>query len=383
MTLGVFLDAFPWTVAAEETGPMLERLRGEVGVSGLSIWAASPPVTQWRTTGLSPTLARSSGGLHYVPSTRAFASVAFNPPMSEWARSDGRFERAVDACRRRSFDVRVIVSAATIGQAATRYPEFASQNAFGLWSGTSICLSSVEVQASLCAMIADAVSQFAPSAIVVSDLASLWWEAFAPDVRFGKTLGAGGRRLLGMCFCRSCRARATDAGIDVDDAQARCRTLIDRLSDGVIPSAALATPYLSEIPALAAYARLKGELLSGFLRSLVEEAAVPILLIQDEPGAGPVDLEGVNLALPAGLISNLDPASEVEATRTREARRQELRISAEVTTQPLAQELVGTFSRAAAAGYSGFVVDNLGILSGVSCTSLKQAIRFARRSTGS
>ncbi|MEK7755692.1 MAG: hypothetical protein AAB385_00565, partial [Planctomycetota bacterium] len=63
------------------------------------------------------------------------------------------------------------------------------------------------------------------------------------------------------------------------------------------------------------------------------------------------------------------------------ARRNELQLAATSAIGPAASRLVGILPDAAQVGFAAVEIDHYGLLSESALTTLKQAIRFARRST--
>ena len=137
--LKAFLTAYPWDLIDEGVDAVLDRLHGEVGISGVSVWVASPPVVQLRVRDVGPRVVRSRGGLFFHPDEQPYAATRCKPIVSGWVKGRHPLTRIAEACAERAMDLRVIVSAAMTGRLAQRHAEMACKNVFGCVPGQSGC----------------------------------------------------------------------------------------------------------------------------------------------------------------------------------------------------------------------------------------------------
>ncbi|MGB2985153.1 MAG: hypothetical protein WBE26_04665, partial [Phycisphaerae bacterium] len=123
MTLQVFLTAYPWDLLDEDLGTVLDRLHGEIGVTGVSVWVSSPALTQLRVRDVEPRVFRTRGGLFFHPDEQRYVATRCKPVVSSRHKTRNPLARIADACAERALELRVIVSAAATGRLAQRYPE--------------------------------------------------------------------------------------------------------------------------------------------------------------------------------------------------------------------------------------------------------------------
>ncbi len=377
-----FLEAYPWDLLGKDLGATLERLRGEVGVTGLSIWVGSPQVMQLRVRRLDPRVFRTGGGLHYRPVDAGFEAIPFRPVVSDWVDGEDRLDLAVRTCVQHGLALRGRLSAGACGQLAQRYPDLACRNAFEVDSHLGVCLVNPNAQAYLLAVLAGLAVRFPFEAVILADFAATWHEAFAGGLATAVPLGPAARNLLALCFCESCRRLAGDAGVDAEETRSGVRRILERTSsEGVQPHESF-EGLLAERPALAEYRSFQLDRLNTLARRLTESCRLEVLLDRRLDGAGEGDLNGIDTSIPAGIISRIDDPGQLESAAVPRARRNELRVAASLAIGPRSPELVSMLSKAATLGFRGIEIDNFGLLPDAALTSIKQAIRFARRTAG-
>ena len=103
---------------------------------------------------------------------------------------------------------------------------------------------------------------------------------------------------------------------------------------------------------------------------LIEQTASP-----NDSHRGEIDVSSA-----AGTIARIDSADQLQALFDSSARCNELRIPAAVINEPHGQQLVAGLAEATGRGITGVQFDHYGVLPDSALTTIKQAIRFARRS---
>ncbi|MEK7757369.1 MAG: hypothetical protein AAB385_09190, partial [Planctomycetota bacterium] len=183
----LFIVAYPWDLPAEDVGGVLDQLRGEVGVTGLSLWVAAPPTAQLRasaprplslganvSSARRPRVFRTRGGVFFQPADRHYAQTRCQPIVSSWVTMGNPLATIAKACAGRGLNLRAIVSAAAAGRMAERYPEFACRSAFGDESRARLCLANAEVQTYLRAMALDLSTNAGVTALTLTDFDIRW-----------------------------------------------------------------------------------------------------------------------------------------------------------------------------------------------------------------
>ncbi len=379
--LRVFVTAYPWDLMDEGVAPALDRLHGEVGVSGVSVRVATAPVMQLRARDLGPRVFRTRGGVFFHPDEERYAGTRCKPIVSSWLKRRDPLKRIADACEGRGMELRVMISAARTGRLAQRHAEMACRNAFGDDSHVSLCLANADVQAYLCGLVADLSANYTLSGVTLSDFRLGWAEALATDLCAAHRLGEAQSALLFTCFCESCHQRATAAGVDVPMARRSVQTILQTSFDNGVAADLNIDTLLADDTPLAAYYRWRTREMCSLLGRLAELCTCELLLDRALHEPGSRYHSGLDLSIPAAVLTRIDRPDQLASALCPTARRSELRLPGSLTVGAQAPELVSTLAKAAELGLAGVEIDNYGLLPEPALTALKQAIRFARRST--
>lgn len=373
-----FVETYPWDLMPADVDGLLGRLRGEVGITGLCVWAAARPTVSLRVRNWQPRVFRSRGGMYFQAEKERYEQTRCRPLLSSWTHEGERFARILAAAGRHGLNLRLAVSAAATGRLAEHYPEFAARNVLGVESTRNLCLIHPDVQEYLIALVCDLAEQFSPTAIILSDFASGWFDAFESGFDDG-LLSPGARALCGMCFCNSCQQQAEEAGVDALAATEQTLALVQaemaRGSAGSVTSDSACPAPVSE------FRRFQHERLNGLLRCLVEASGCELLLFRSlaDPHADAV--QAVNVAIVAGVLTRLAEFEHFDVAGISKARRSELCIPVAWGARGRGPELVAVVQRAAAEGFGGVQLSHFGLLSDCLLPAIKQAVRFARRTS--
>jgi len=387
----LYFVAYPWDLPAEEVGGELDELRGEVGVTGLTLWvaasanaqlrASSPrPLSLGATVGSArrPRVFRTRGGAFFQPADRHYAQTRCQPIVSSWVTMGNPLAPIAKACASRGMPLRAIVSASATGRMAERYPEFACHSAFGDESRTRLCLANSEVQTYLRAMTLDLSTNAGVTALTLADFDIRWSDA--DDSHAGIPLGPVERSLLAVCFCESCVQRSQNAGIDVEAARRAVEQTVNLAFEQGPRVVTQEEDFLAEHQSLAGHRRRQIEDLNSLLRKLKEACRCDLLLERTAFDSRPDIASGLDHSIPSAVITRVDNPAQLPTVMPPGARRNELQLSASSTIGPAGLRLVGILPGAAQAGFAAVEIDHYGLLSESALTTLKQAIRFARRS---
>ena len=387
----LFIVAYPWDLPAEDVGGVLDQLRGEVGVSGLSLWVAAPPSAQLRasaprplslgatvSSARRPRVFRTRGGVFFQPADRHYTQTRCQPIVSSWVTMGNPLATIAKACAGRGLSLRAIVSAAAAGRMAERYPEFACRSAFGDESSARLCLANAEVQTYLRGMALDLSTNAGVTALTLADFDVRWSDA--DNFHAGVPLGVVERSLLAVCFCESCVQRSQSAGIDVEAARRAVEQTVNLAFERGPREETQIEDFFAEHESLAEHRRRQIEDLNTLLRKLKEACRCDLLLERTATDLGPDVASGLDLSIPSAVITRVGDPARLPTVMPPRARRNELQLAASSTIGPAASRLVGILPDAAKAGFAAVEIDHYGLLSESALTTLKQAIRFARRS---
>jgi len=375
-----FLSAYPWDLLDDDLGAVLDRLHGEVGLAGLSVWAACPQLSELRVRDLRPRVFQTRGGVLFQADEKCYADTRCKPIFSTWAKGRNVLTRIAEACGKRGLELRVTVSASRPGRLAERYPEMASKNAFGDQSQVGLCLSNPDVQVYLCGLVSDLSSNYPVTGVTISDFRLEWPEALARELRAPSCLERHFLPQLATCFCESCRQQAGRAGADAEMARRSVRTILEANLLGEAGDRPLAGRPGENAP-LAEYHRWRAGELSSLWQRAARGCRCDLLLDRGTPASSSADPAAMDLALPSAVLTQLDDSEDLRAAHCPSARRNELCVPEWFATGPYASRLVRTVTQAAELGFAGVEFESLSLLPDSAFTAIKQAVRFARRST--
>lgn len=365
MGFGLHMLAYPWDLADGGAEELIGRLRGEVGIDGLSVWAVTPPVVQINAGRSAAAMFSTPGGAFFLPRESMFARTTIRPVVSTWVRSRDPLEEARQLCERHGLALRVVVSVSRAGRMAERYPQVACRNALGGDSNMAICPLHPEVQAYLTALVGNLHAAYAPQAIVMTDFGPCWPDASSPAFRAPVALDSASREAMSVCFCDACMHAAKAQSADAD----RARGVAVEIATGLWRDGAGSRPARGPLDA---YLRAQREGLKEIAGKLVAASGHTLIFDQGDEPAAP------SLGVEMHALSSADQLSELADSA---GARWEIRIGADWAIGEKGPALVGLLADAARRGALAATIDHLGLLPESAYKVLKQAARFARRTS--
>jgi len=204
----------------------------ELGVDGVTVAAAYHQARDLTPRGPARVTTRRDG-VHFLPSQRFTAESPLQPPIQDGA--DAAPLAAIrDATAARGLAMHAWVVALHNSTLGERHPECVSETCFGDRLVADLCPANPDVRRYAVALARDAAALGADSVVAES----LHFGSFGHGHHHERCfvdLGALDEFLLGVCFCRHCRARADAAGVPGDEARAACAAVLDRVLSGDRP----------------------------------------------------------------------------------------------------------------------------------------------------
>lgn len=354
---------------------ILDQLRGEVGVTGLAVWGATAQQRYFRVREAVPRLIRCEGGLLFETSLRRGKC---RPPAGTMG-AKSALPAVATACARHDLALRLLLSTASMGGLAQYYPEFATRSAFDDASQLSVCLLNPAVQECIAGIACEIPLQFGVRQIVLHDFQVGWFEASDCGIRWPSPLGDVERSMLGTCFCPSCAKAAEEAGVDAEAARRSVQNLVQRSLAQATSFGGTQAGFLAEQTALAAFRTAQREQLNAFLRKIVEDSRTEVLVARSGAEAT-LEAAPWDARIPAGVITDLTTLTQLPNSILPQARRNEVALPAATLLGSRAEEFIAAMSRLGEWGYAGVQIDDYSALPDSAWVTLKQAIRFARRS---
>lgn len=379
MTIEAYTYTYPWNVLDPGADTVLGLVRNELGATGLSVVLTSPPVTRCSMRNEAMHLHRSRGGFYFTPQDDRYENTRCKPIVSSWVKGKSVLDRIAGACAALKLKLRCTLSASRTARLAQRYPEMATKNVTGEPSHHSLCLINPDVQAFLTAVIDDVTHCEQVDSIVLTDFLPVWWEAYAEEVTRPVIQNQTYQSLLGLCVCESCRQAAGQHGVETESAINSVQSMLVNAVDRGRPIGANLDTILSDNEPLTAWLEWRGQALSKLWASLSESCRCDLVLDQRDDPAYQDGWRGFDLSHPRAVLTHLPHSESLESIRNPVLQRQELRIPASMAMGDQGSKLVQTVKRAVELGFSGVEFEDGGLLGTSGYTSVKQAIRFARR----
>ena len=378
MTLRASVVFQPWDILDGDTTALMDKLHGEIGITGVSVRFVQPQGAHFRVQEVTPRTFRTRGGFFFQPDDVCYQSTRCKPILSSWVRGRNTLDRVSDACANRGMDLRVIITATRNTRLVLRHPEMAAKSVFGDVSSDALCLANPDVKAYLHGLVTDLSNRSAVQGVVVEDLRLSWSDLATAQMFIPHAFQAIEQRLCSICFCESCRQGATACGVDVQEVAGFVKTFLQQALNRGQSSGLTMRAVLAENPAVSAWLAWSAKELSGLWTSLREAAKCELVYsTQFQAEDGTPDewpLLGDDVVLTSVLR-----ADDMNRVREKPGQRRELRLCSEIVLEQQGPELVRTLSRAVELGFAGVEFEHFGQLPESAWTPIKQAIRFARR----
>ncbi len=376
-----FLAAYPWDVVDEGIDRVLDHMQGELGIAGLSLWCATPPVVQLRRPNVQPRFFRTRGGLFFQPSSELYSDTRIKPAVSHWVGKRNVIEQIAKGCADRGLTFRCMMSLSRIGRLAHRHPETACKNVFEDSSLTSVCLSNPDVQAFLCDLVGDFGSRIAVDAFYFTDVASLWREGGEGPVKSPGRSGKLASEFLQVCFCESCQQVASGADVDVAGAIDVVKRVIDKRMDGADESEFKFEAIIKEAPALLSYLEAQTHRITELLRRIAERANADVFIMHEQCKEGDSSSQFADSTAIAGDVIRVATADDVKANPSGTKSMQEIHLEGKLLSGASTSELFPLLQRALETGISAVHFGNYGLIPASAFDPIRQALRYARRTT--
>lgn len=397
-----------WDLLDEGVGEVLDRLQGELGVSGVCVPVVCPPLAQLRCRpGAGPRIFRTRGGAFFTPQEAYYQATRCKPAASSWLKNRNPLQLVAEQCRKRKLDCRAVVHSSSAGLLARHHPQTAAKTVFGDAWPERVCLVNPDVQALLVGLCRDLAENYQLSAIEMRGFHTgrIRPDSLGFDPPFD--LGPGGYALLQMCFCESCRQLAdrgseVSPGVGPESAARSAEVRLRRIFEAGPAAGGLDLTWeqlLADDAPLRKHAASQWRALAGLLESIRRECDCPVILhtyddlLQGAAGTHPL-ADGGAIGAAAAVLAHVRGTSQSE---TDEVARTVVGLAgpgqgAEVEIRPYvgqpadaeptdAPALVRNLSRLVELGIRSVNLDNCGQIPESAWPGVKQAIRFARRTT--
>ena len=385
-----FFWCYPWDLEDEGYDRALGRLAGEIGVDSISVAAVLDDLTEFRAREFKgPRTVTRRAAAHFQPTGKHYENTRLRPTAAAWMKSRNPLTRIADFARQQSLKCRAWAVCCRNSHLAARQPLSACVDVFGDPIEARLCPANPDVREYVASLVEDLSTNYALDAIELAEI------GFGGGVRsegrshtgvaFGLNGGVG--ILRDWCFCPSCRQRAQEADVDVEDVAAAVRDCLGPILRGGSIAAVTIGDILGERPSLAAYHRMRCEAVGTLVQMVRRRTDKPLWLrnAADSFRSG-VDASSLSDCCEGLTLGPADEAAPMSPGRVEEVVRScggPDRVAVGTFCYPPhmtdGPALVTFVRQAWQKGYAGIGFANYGAAPEPCLDWVRQAIRFAKR----
>lgn len=304
---------YPWDIQDQGLDGTTSDLRDRAGLNTVSL-ATSYHAGRFLQP-RSPTQKAyfpEDGTVYFRPDEALWQGKEIRPLMAQNVTDRGDMLRALVDARAKGG---MKVSCWTVCLHNTRlgmlHPGHVTRNAFGNPNYYNLCPSSPAARDYVVTLIRDVTTNYRPDML---ELESPNFMGFAHEYHHEKD-GVGMNDeddfLLSLCFCEHCVARASKAGVPVEEARKAVTVFIAEMCDRAVPEKQFSDfpgagiDAFKRWPALHAFLRWRSEPVTSLIREIKDSAhpATAIVLIDLKDGwLGGVDLEAVGKVCDGAIL---------------------------------------------------------------------------------
>lgn len=373
------MECHLWDLVDEGIEEVLDRLKGEAGVTGVCVPAVVAPVHRLRPHDVSPRTFITAGGIQFQPQSELYAATRVRPVVAAWLRKSNPLAAVAEACRKRGLGLRASVTCARSPATVERHAFAGVKDAFGDLRQDWLCPVNPDVREYLRTLLEDLSRNYPLEAVELLGLGFPPARIGPDGPAVGCDVGALGDWLLNLCFCESCRQTATRDGLDAQACIRSARAALERILTRDEPPSRSPQEFLGEEPLLSVWQDWRLRQVTELLGSLSDVCRTPMVVRLNPP----TQYTGLEVAAKAAV--GLQVAMSSLGDDAVDAGFRDLPPSVEVSLSARhpecrdAASLVRAVSRLARAGFRRVRIEDYGSIPVSRLDWVKQAVRYARR----
>jgi hypothetical protein len=371
---------------------VLDRLKGEAGVTGISVATNYHSINQLRAhQGVMPKRFYSVGGAQFQPEASRYSDTRLKPTVARWLRSRNPLAQLADLCDQRNLKLRAWTICCHCDFAVEKYEKYAVKNVFGDPDPSWLCPVNPDVREYLRAMVEDLASNYGFETMELERPSFQETAHVHAHHKMGNDFGSLGHWLSNICFCESCRQTAKTKGVDVEAAARITAETLEEILQYDQPPASSPEQFVTRNPALTEYTDWRCSEVTDLVESIAQSSPSPLVIHRDG-GRFIAATEWSSLAphCKATLSNCLEPYSDEAIEKTVEralqdnGRIEHVELGFKVISPlcPDSATLVRNLSKAAQLGVPSVSLYNYGMIPLHRFNWIKQAARYVRRETG-
>jgi len=384
------IQCYLWDLHDEGIDDVLDRLKGEAGVTGISIPILHPGIDQLRPhNGVSPRRFRSTGGAQFQPDTNRYRSTRMRPVVADWLAKSKRnpLKAIADACKERGLNLRGQVVCCDSPIMAARYETSCVKDVFDQQNPTRLCPINLDVREYLASLAEDLSENYPFDAIELDQI------AFPADIQsaypgtLGFVCGETGGWLRSLCFCESCRQLAERDGIDVAGAAETARKHLEYVLTTGEPLTQPIAEFATEHPAVQSFVDWRCQLITSLMQTVKRSCRCRLVIHRNgNPLWSATVFSDIAIHCDALLEECDDMDNSVITQRIQSAsqnaggiERVELGLSACTPPCPDSAAIVRSVKHAMDYGIRSISIANYGLIPLSRLACIRQATRYAQR----
>ncbi len=393
MTRFLFI-CHPADLEDEGIDAALARLRGEIGVDGIILRAATPARTALRprVTG-SPKIVSHESAVWFQPDAKHYAGTRIRPHVAHAIKSRNFLARICDAAVAQGLSVRARIDLFDSLPLAAKHPTATCVDVYGRPHESQLCPSNPDVREFAAAVVEDLCANYPIDSVEHSNVEFGPFYTF-PVLSSAFELGEVGTALLNWCVCPACRQRAGES-IDVSMVIKQSQALLSEIFHLKGMVAVRWPEIISDHVELAGYERMRAGAIASLVGMIRQRCNKPLWMQLTD---------FLNLEIDyIHSVSKLCDGNAIDPARLHPSREQSgvPRIAgttnivlasigtperASIECGPPKQgggEFVSTVHDAARRGYAAIAFSDYGLAAEPQLEWTRQAVRYARREVSS
>lgn len=276
-TTGILADI--WNVVDFGIEESLDRIQS-LGAQSISLRVTSSRVSQLRAGELeAPRIFRNDGGYFFQPDKSKYSNTRIKPVVASWLKSRDPLERITESCKKRDLELRLRIDALEQPVIARRYPDSSAKTVWGDLSETMLSASNPDVVELLRATAIDLSQRCEPAGIEIAKPRSSCGAYTGEGISSGFCEGCGFRELMDLSFDESSKQSAIARDVDVEATIRWVTVSLKR----VLENGASLEPFLRDLvkvtPVLEAYVNSQIADLTKLVERTAAAADCPISIV--------------------------------------------------------------------------------------------------------
>ncbi|MFN4179163.1 MAG: hypothetical protein ACK4I8_02525 [Armatimonadota bacterium] len=274
----VTMWAYVWDFATVGMGKAVRELK-DIGLDAVSVAAKYHTVEHLQTRSKTQKwfVARNAA-FYFQPKTSLYRNTSIKPHTSPLLKDGDLFGQICDASNKLGLKVIAWTVFLHDSRAGLSNPKACMVNCFGDVYTSNLCPSNPQVREFAKALVKD-LSRYPLMAIECESLHYGGIGHFHAHEKIGIQLGELEQVLLGLCFCDSCQAFASERGLKLSTLKSQVAKWLEPVFQSGKPLSEDVTDFLERNPELKAFLEIRKEVVTSLVAEVSEDSNLPLSFI--------------------------------------------------------------------------------------------------------